>query len=109
MIGLGRGVPNEQNNIHLGDVVVSVPNDKHGEVVQYDFEKTFKEGRLCSTGTVSKPAPKLLGAVHRLQSTHDPQGDKISHYINEAARNTRTKFQDFSPLGAEFNHLFKSK
>ncbi|KAJ5906713.1 uncharacterized protein N7473_003629 [Penicillium subrubescens] len=109
MIGIGGGVPDEQNDIHLGDVVVSVPSDGYGGVVQYDFGKTIKEGKFCTTGTVNKPAPKLLGAVQRLQSTHDLQGNKISHYINEAARKYPHKIPDFSPPGAEFDRLFESE
>ncbi|OQE28497.1 hypothetical protein PENSTE_c003G00257 [Penicillium steckii] len=109
MIGIGGGVPNERNDIHLGDVVVSVPSDGHGGVVQYDFGKTIKEGKFCPTGTVNKPAPKLLSAVQRLQSTHDLQGDKLTHFINEAARKYPHKITDFSPSGAEFDRLFESE
>ena len=33
MIIISGGVPTEQNNIHLGDVIVSVPSNGHGGVV----------------------------------------------------------------------------
>src|SRR5437667_5508592 len=37
LVGIGGGVPHGNNDIRLGDVVVSKPNKKNGGVVQYDF------------------------------------------------------------------------
>jgi nucleoside phosphorylase len=35
MVGIGGGVPSHKNDVRLGDVVVSMPAERHGGVVQY--------------------------------------------------------------------------
>src|SRR6266480_6236147 len=37
LVGIGGGVPSQQNDIRLGDVVVSQPTDTHTGVIQYDL------------------------------------------------------------------------
>lgn len=41
LVGIGGGVPGDgsENDIHLGDVVVSKPIDTFGGIVQYDLGK----------------------------------------------------------------------
>jgi nucleoside phosphorylase len=41
MVGIGGGVPSDDADIRLGDVVVSQPYKQHGGVVQYDFGKNW--------------------------------------------------------------------
>ena len=43
MVGIGGGVP---KLVRLGDVVVSVPTDEFGGVIQWDFGKTHKGASL---------------------------------------------------------------
>jgi nucleoside phosphorylase len=40
MVGIGGGVPSTDNDIRLGDVVVSKPSGVRVGVVQYDYGKT---------------------------------------------------------------------
>ncbi len=70
MVGIGGGVPSKENDIRLGDVVVSKPTITSGGVVQYDFGKTIQEGRFTRTGALNKPPTVLLTAVADLQATH---------------------------------------
>ncbi|KAE8346100.1 nucleoside phosphorylase domain-containing protein [Aspergillus arachidicola] len=74
MVGIGGGAPNEQNDIRLGDVVVSAPTGQHGGVVQYDFGKTLAEGRLYRTGTLNRPPNVLLSTLSYLKSTYELLG-----------------------------------
>jgi hypothetical protein len=46
MVGIGGGVPSEENDIRLGDVVVSQPAGTSGGVIQYDFGKMVQEGQI---------------------------------------------------------------
>src|SRR5271154_856157 len=46
MVGIGGGVPSEDHDIRLGDVVVSKPGKHNGGVVQYDTGRTIAEGRF---------------------------------------------------------------
>jgi hypothetical protein len=52
MVGIGGGVPGEQNDIRLGDVVVSKPGVRHSSVIQYAYGKTIP-GEFEQTGTLN--------------------------------------------------------
>lgn len=55
LVGIGGGVPSEeedQNDIRLGDVVVSNPSGTLGGVVQYDSGKISTLGVFERTGTL---------------------------------------------------------
>ncbi|GIJ85931.1 hypothetical protein Asppvi_004802 [Aspergillus pseudoviridinutans] len=44
LVGIGGGVPSDNTDIRLGDVVVSVPSGTQGGVVQYDLGKQTTTG-----------------------------------------------------------------
>lgn len=44
MVGIGGGVPSDEHDIRLGDVVVSQPHGIFAGVVQYDAGKTTPSG-----------------------------------------------------------------
>jgi nucleoside phosphorylase len=67
MIGIGGGVPSEDADIRLGDVVVSTPHRTHGGVVQYDFGKATPTG-FERTGSLNAPPTILLNAIAKLQA-----------------------------------------
>jgi hypothetical protein len=52
-VGIGGGVPEEEDDIQLGDVVVSKLTATFGGVVQYDMGKVMVGGMLQRTGTLS--------------------------------------------------------
>jgi nucleoside phosphorylase len=83
MVGIGGGVPSEENDIRLGDVVVSQPTGAFGGVVQYDFGKTIQEGKFTRTGALNRPPGVLLTALASLQSKHIIHGHELSTYISE--------------------------
>jgi len=49
MVGIGGGIPNNNADIRLGDIVVSKPTGAYGGVVQYDYGKALK-GCFARTG-----------------------------------------------------------
>jgi len=67
MVGIGGGVPSEEADIRLGDVVVSQPHKGHGGVVQYDFGKATasKFERICF---LDVPPTILLNAISKLKA-----------------------------------------
>ncbi|KAF2230597.1 kinesin light chain [Viridothelium virens] len=69
MVGIGGGVPSNQADIRLGDVIVSQPGKGHVGVIQYDFGKSIPNG-FDQTGFLNSPPLTLLGAVIKLQSNH---------------------------------------
>jgi nucleoside phosphorylase len=69
MVGIGGGVPSEEVDIRLGDVVVSQPQKGHGGVIQYDFGKVTPSG-FMQTGFLNAPPTILLNAVSKIRANH---------------------------------------
>jgi nucleoside phosphorylase len=69
MVGIGGGVPSEEVDMRLGDVVISRPLNVHGGVVQYDFGKATPSG-FQRTGSLNTPPTILLNAVTNLRANH---------------------------------------
>lgn len=68
MVGIGGGVPTENSDIRLGDVVVSLPSGQYGGVVQYDMGKTLSEGQNIRTGALNAPPQILLTALAAVEA-----------------------------------------
>src|SRR6267378_5108144 len=63
MVGIGGGVLSTNNDIRLGDIVVSKPTGVLGGVVQYDYGKTIASGVFQQTGMMNQPPQVLLNAI----------------------------------------------
>ncbi|OSS53305.1 hypothetical protein B5807_02921 [Epicoccum nigrum] len=68
MVGVGGGAPSAEADVRLGDVVISQPVREHSGVVQYDFGKAGKDGRITRTGSMNAPPKTLLHAVNQLRA-----------------------------------------
>ena len=86
MVGIGGGVPSEENDIRLGDIVVSKPTRRSGGVIQYDFGKTVQNGRFEQTGSLNRPPDVLLTAIADLDSKHMMEGHELAKYLLEMLR-----------------------
>lgn len=67
IVGIGGGIPNEEDDIRLGDVVVSKPSGTHGGVIQYDLGRVTADGFTC-TGSLDAPPEKLLAVLNMMPS-----------------------------------------
>ncbi|RYP70200.1 hypothetical protein DL771_005587 [Monosporascus sp. 5C6A] len=81
MVGIGGGVPSEQNDIRLGDIVVSLPTDQHSGVTQYDRGKAREGDILERTGALQGSPRFLRTAISRLLSDPDPPKMLLQNYI----------------------------
>ena len=88
MVGIGGGVPSTNNDIRLGDIVVSQPNATSGGVIQYDLGKSTPKG-FERTGSLNAPSDLLL----RL----------LSVYQAENMEKIETKKENFA------SHLFNPR
>ncbi|KAF7593950.1 hypothetical protein BBP40_010457 [Aspergillus hancockii] len=73
MVGIGGGIPNDEHDIRLGDVVVSQPTGTFGGVRQYDCGKATAHG-FEECGVLNCPPDVLLNAMGELQSNHEMMG-----------------------------------
>ncbi|KAG2419366.1 hypothetical protein HFD88_004162 [Aspergillus terreus] len=83
MVGIGGGVPSPENDVRLGDVVISQPQGTYGGVVQYDLGKTLSGGQQMRTGFLNAPPATILKTVSRFQSNHTLDRDNMSAHLAE--------------------------
>ncbi|THZ14754.1 purine and uridine phosphorylase [Aureobasidium pullulans] len=107
MVGIGGGVWTQQTDLRLGDVVVSEPNNMHGGVVQWDFDKTERDGIFRRTGTLNKPPRVLLNAMQQLKIKHLKQGDDLSTHLSEIAAKMPQMVAALSYQGLEHDQLYQ--
>ncbi|KAF1922498.1 purine and uridine phosphorylase, partial [Didymella exigua CBS 183.55] len=69
MVGIGGGVPSEEADVRLGDVVVSKPQRGHRGVVQYNLGKATSDG-IHQTGSLNAPPRVLLTAATAVRAAH---------------------------------------
>ncbi|RDW58650.1 hypothetical protein BP6252_13126 [Coleophoma cylindrospora] len=85
LVGIAGGAPRgKDNDIRLGDIVISMPTKDHGGVVQVDFGTQVGEGfaGFKITGQLNKPPRLLINAVEGLKSRHDFEEPKLQEYIS---------------------------
>lgn len=87
MVGIGGGIPSDDNDIRLGDVVVSKPEGSFGGVRQYDCGKATTQG-FEERGILNSPPSVLLNAVSALQGQHEMAGSIIPDLLDAM----RTKY-----------------
>ncbi|KAF7502552.1 hypothetical protein GJ744_005491 [Endocarpon pusillum] len=109
MVGVGGGAPSVENDIRLGDVVISKPDGASGGVIQYDFGKTVQEGRFVQTGSLNRPPSVLLSAVNTLQANHLLKDPELTRHLSEMSK----KFPRMQAAGAypgvQHDQLFKAE
>ncbi|KAL5084944.1 hypothetical protein Trisim1_011298 [Trichoderma cf. simile WF8] len=84
MVGIGGGAPSLRHDIRLGDVVVGIPNNGKGGVIQYDFAKAIQGQEFQETGFLNQPPTLLRTAVHGLMAQYESEGNQIREAINSA-------------------------
>lgn len=76
MVGIGGGVPSDDNDIRLGDIVVSKPEGTFGGVRQYVFGKLTAHG-FEECGALDSPPRVLINAMDALRAKHENRGSAI--------------------------------
>ena len=112
VVGIAGGVPcygPGQEQIVLGDVVVSIPEWGKGGVTHYEFGAWEDKNRLSVSEHTLHPSSALLTAVNNLQVAHMIQPESV---IPQFLRHLRSRLNErsrheFEDPGAEHDHLFK--
>jgi nucleoside phosphorylase len=81
MVGIGGGAPTANNDIRLGDIVVSSRQGETGGVYQYDYGKTIQGRSFQQTGFLNQPPTVVRTAVSGLRSKYEDDGHQIEASI----------------------------
>ncbi|KIW28009.1 uncharacterized protein PV07_07701 [Cladophialophora immunda] len=92
MVGIGAGVPSNEHDIRLGDVVVSRPFGKFNGVVQYDMGKTTTGNQVVRTGAMNSPPRVLLTATTAMEADSFKDRLKVPEYLKQIG----TEFPKFA-------------
>ncbi|RDK38397.1 purine and uridine phosphorylase [Aspergillus phoenicis ATCC 13157] len=105
LVGLGGGMPSSSADIHLGDVVISMPTGTHPGVVQYDSGKLHK-AHFERTGCLLPPPEKWLLAISRMQVDNPVVSGNLAQWITDLQQRCgRGEFRRPSP---DTDRLFRS-
>jgi nucleoside phosphorylase len=108
MVGIGGGVPSKNNNIRLGDIVVSTPVGTYPGVVKWDSGKINGIDKFERTGSLNMPPKSLLTALTLLETQHDMGRSKIPQYLEEVKQKSGKLASMFLATDSLQDALFKS-
>jgi nucleoside phosphorylase len=109
MVGIGGGVPGKNNNIQLGDVIVSKPMGQHSGVIQYNYGKTVTGGKLEPTSALNKPPQTLLTHISQLEAKRVTGcEDDMKKITEEDLKRNPSIEEKFSPPEQLTDFLFES-
>ncbi|KAF3937733.1 hypothetical protein ABW19_dt0203028 [Dactylella cylindrospora] len=98
MVGIGGGVPTRED-IRLGDVVVSAPQEGLGGVIQYDFGHERQNEGFKTDGFLNQPPQTLLSAVSKLAGIYKsdrPQFERLEQPIQKILENKPHLMEEFA-------------
>ncbi|KAL4974661.1 nucleoside phosphorylase domain-containing protein [Aspergillus desertorum] len=108
LVGIGGGIPSAQNDIRLGDVVVTL-----GGVVEYDLGKETANG-FQRKGTRCPPPAEWQSAMTKMRVRSRTQSNRIDEFISEMLRRHPRLVQYRRPTperdnlySADYNHAVK--
>lgn len=108
MVGIGGGIPSDQHDIRLGDIVVSQLSGTSGGVIRYDLGKAVGEGEFRCTGTLNTPPKSLLTSLQRIKARHRGQDSRVpSFLVNMIKENPKMK-AEYTYRGAANDHLYET-
>jgi nucleoside phosphorylase len=107
LVGVGSGAPSTDDDIRLGDVVVSRPSVDSGGVIQFERAphhidvggSSSSSSRFVRSQCVNAPPTVLLTAQSSLETENLLRGSRIGDFLAEAAEKyPRMKSQFAAPL-----------
>ncbi|KAI0466842.1 hypothetical protein F4859DRAFT_496110 [Xylaria cf. heliscus] len=104
LVGIGGGAPSEDNDIRLGDVVVSLPTGTYPGVLQYDRGKEKENTSFELIGSLAPPPRRLASAISSLRSDPDLPADPLRPYLEEIS----SRLPDYHYPGRDRDQLFRT-
>lgn len=109
MVGIGGGIPSTENDVRLGDVVVSMPSGEYGGVVQYDSGIFLQDGVFKRIGALKAPPQHLQKVVKYLISVHESKKICIARHIQKMLLKSTRAETNYGRPKTEFDLLFKAE
>ncbi|KAK3291818.1 nucleoside phosphorylase domain-containing protein [Chaetomium fimeti] len=81
MVGIGGGAPSRENDIRLGDIVVSRQDGNGTGVFQFDYGTTIQGQEFLTTGYLNPPPQILEAAVADMEAEHLVNGHSVDDDI----------------------------
>jgi nucleoside phosphorylase len=112
MVGIAGGIPSVDNDIRLGDVVVSKPEGTFGGVRQYDCGKFTTHG-FEECGQLNSPPQVLLNAMGALVGKHEMEESMIPGLLEAMHKQypvmgSQAKGPGYIYQGANHDRLFEA-
>jgi nucleoside phosphorylase len=116
LVGIGGGIarPDQDQDIRLGDVVVSQPCDTTGGVCQYDLIKAKSGGKCERKGFLGRPPAVLLNALTSIQARHERKDSDVPYLLqvmlesNPKMGKRTKKNPGYAHQGFDNDRLFKA-
>lgn len=116
LVGIGGGIarPDQDQDIRLGDVVVSQPCDTTGGVCQYDLIKAKSGGKCERKGFLGRPPTVLLNALTSIQARHERKDSDVPYLLqvmlesNPKMGKRTKKNPGYAHQGFDNDRLFKA-
>lgn len=81
LVGIAGGVPSEEKDIRLGDVVVSQPTGTSPGVIQYDLGKEEDGNHFRLTGSLQRPPRVLMRAISAMEANLEPPAGRLNRNL----------------------------
>ena len=109
LVGIGGGAPGQdgEDDVRLGDIVVSRPTNTFGGVVQYDMGKITADGAIQRTGALNKPPKVLSAAVGQLRVKHRFEGSNVPDILSQMWERFPRSKEEYSHPGPASDQLFE--
>lgn len=92
LVGIAGGVPSVKHDIHLGDVVISMPEGQHGGVVQYDLGKDNEED-FTLKGFLWPPPSILRAATQSMRSDHRMTRGSVADFLDQFQEREMSEYE----------------
>lgn len=109
MVGIGGSAPSRKHDIRLGDIVVSIPNNRQRGLFQYDFGKTVQGQSFHATGFLNQPPTILRAAANGLRAQYDIEGHQLDDVINGILEKEPRLREKFKRPGPASGRLYRSQ
>ncbi|KAI1453619.1 nucleoside phosphorylase domain-containing protein [Annulohypoxylon moriforme] len=81
LVGIGGGVPNQEHDIRLGDVLVGFSDGNTSSVIQFDYERTILDNTFTIREFLPPPPTLIQEAIHELQTKYKSEDQRLQSLI----------------------------